>query len=81
MPTLRARSSCHTNRLAGSGSFNMRVRASPATALMPFGFSAETAVSRFNRSFRILTTSVSFGVAPSMWNGPTSPGHAPPLRS
>ena len=41
----------------------------------------DTAVSRFNWILRILTTSVSSGVAPSIWNGPTSPGHAPPARS
>ena len=34
---LRARSSCQTKRRAGSGSFSIRVRESPATALMPFG--------------------------------------------
>ena len=59
MPTLRARSSCHTKRRAGSGSLSMRVRLSPATALMPLGTTAETAVSRLGRSRTIFTTSVS----------------------
>ena len=38
----------------------------------------ETAVSRFGRTFRISTTSVSPGSAPSIAIGPTSPGHFPP---
>ena len=62
MPTLRVRSSCQTKRRAGSGSFSMRVRLSPATALMPLGTTAETAVSRLGRSRTIFTTSVSSGV-------------------
>ena len=52
MPTLRARSSRQTKRRAGSGSLSMRVRESPATALMPLGFTADTAVSRFGRSLK-----------------------------
>src|SRR5262249_21651051 len=67
-------------RLAGVGSLSIGVRRSLASALKP-GECVETAVSRFGRSLRILTTSVSLGVAPSMWNGPTSPGHAPPAPS
>ncbi len=59
----------------------MRVRESPATALMPDGFTADTALSRLGRSLRIRTTSVSPVVAPSMRNGPTSPGHGPPVFS
>src|SRR5688572_31756582 len=39
------------------------------------------AVSRLGRTFRISTTSVSPGFAPSMAIGPTSPGHLPPSRS
>ncbi len=66
MPTLRARSSVQTKRRAGSGSLSIRVRPSEATALMPFGLICDTAVPRFGRSFRMRTTSVSFGVAPSM---------------
>ena len=49
-----SRSSRQTKRRAGSGSFSMRVRESPATALMPFGLTADTAVSRFGRSRTIL---------------------------
>ena len=75
---MRARSSRQVNARAGSGSLSMRVRLSPATPLMPPGLYRDTAVSRFGRSRRIFTTSVSPGTAPSMWNGPTSPGHAPP---
>ena len=41
----------------------------------------EIAVSRLGRTFRISTTSVSPGSAPSMAIGPTSPGHAPPAFS
>ena len=41
----------------------------------------ETAVSRFGRTFRISTTSVSPGWAPSIAIGPTSPGHFPPAFS
>ena len=41
----------------------------------------ETAVSRFGRTFRISTTSVSPGWAPSIAIGPTSPGHLPPAFS
>ena len=81
MPILRARSSRQTKRRAGSGSLSIRVRESPATALMPFGLTADTAVSRLGRNRTILTTSVSSGVAPSMKNGPTSPGHGPPAFS
>ena len=62
---------------AGSGSFSIRVRLSPATPLMPFGTTLEIATSRFGVSFRMRTTSVSPGAAPSMWKGPTSPGHGP----
>jgi hypothetical protein len=66
MPTLRERSRRQTKRRAGSGSLSMRVLASPATALMPPGLTADTAWSRFGRSRRMRTTSVSSGVAPSM---------------
>ncbi len=66
MPAFRCRSSCHTQRLAGSGSFIIRVRPSAARPLIPAGLMAEMAVSRFSRTRRILTTSVSAGVAPSM---------------
>mgnify|MGYP003694423703 CR=1 FL=1 len=38
----------------------------------------ETAVGRLGRTFRISTTSVSPGSAPSIAIGPTSPGHLPP---
>ena len=41
----------------------------------------ETAVSRLGRTFRISTTSVSPGSAPSIAIGPTSPGHLPPAFS
>ncbi len=41
----------------------------------------ETAASRLGRTFRISTTSVSPGSAPSMATGPTSPGHLPPAFS
>ena len=44
----------------------MRVRLSPATPLMPFGVTFEIATSRLGVSFRIRTTSVSPGAAPSM---------------
>ena len=60
---------------------NRDTAVSAATALMPFGLTADTAVSRFSRTRRIFTTRVSFDVAPSMWKGPTSPGHPPPARS
>ena len=57
----------------------MRVRLSPATPLMPLGVTFEIATSRFGASLRMRTTSVSPGAAPSMWNGPTSPGQGPAL--
>ena len=66
MPTFRCLSSCQTQRRAGSGSFIIRVRPSAASPAMPVGLMAEIAVSRFSRRRRIFTTSVSFGVAPSM---------------
>ena len=66
MPTLRCLSRRQTQRRAGSGSFIIRVRPSAASPAMPVGLMAEIAVSRFSRRRRILTTSVSFGVAPSM---------------
>jgi hypothetical protein len=47
-------------------SFSIRVRLSPATALMPFGVTFEIATSRLGESFRVRTTSVSPGAAPSM---------------
>src|SRR5262245_25004095 len=80
VPVLLSRLSFQMKRLAGMGSLSIGVRRSLASALKP-GEWVETAVSRFGRSFRILTTSVSLGVAPSTKNGPTSPGHAPPARS
>ena len=46
-PMLRGRSSRQTKRRAGSGSLIIRVRESPATALIPVGLTADTAVSRF----------------------------------
>jgi hypothetical protein len=76
-PSIRARSICQTNRRPGSGSFSILVRPSPATPLIPFGVTFDTAISRFGVSFRIRTTSVSPGAAPSMRKGPTSPGHGP----
>jgi hypothetical protein len=56
---------------------SIRVRPSAATPLIPFGVTFDTAVSRFGVSFTIRTTRVSPGAAPSMRNGPTSPGHGP----
>jgi hypothetical protein len=76
-PTMRVRSICQMKRRPASGSFNMRVRLSPATPLMPFGLTLETAMSRFGVSLTMRTTSVSPGAAPSTWKGPTSPGHGP----
>jgi hypothetical protein len=76
-PTIRARSICQMKRRPGSGSFRIRVRLSPATPLIPFGLTFETAISRFGVSFTIRTTRVSPGAAPSMRKGPTSPGHGP----
>jgi hypothetical protein len=55
----------------------MRVRLSPATALMPFGVTFEIAMSRLGVSLRMRTTRVSPGSAPAMWKGPTSPGQGP----
>src|SRR5207247_9798643 len=53
-----------------------------AAAITPdLGLCVDTATSRLGRSRRIFTASVSFGVAPSTWNGPTSPGRFPPALS
>ena len=41
----------------------------------------ETAMSRFGRTFRTSTTSVSPGLRPLDGDGPTSPGHFPPAFS
>src|SRR5262245_55811596 len=80
IPVLLLRLSFQMKRLVGMGSLSVGVRRSLARALKPCEC-VETAVSRFGRNFRILTTSVSFGVAPSIYSGPASRGHASPARS